>query len=133
MTVRNVRLGHRDVQYPSNLLGELRASNNLLNDVPALRARLQEDGYLLLRNFIKRDTVLQARRILRSFRPDLVLGDGQDILGQHGDVREFARGERSAVRFLEDGPGAVDRVRTECLHAAHGLVGVELRPLVRHA
>ncbi|WP_256217439.1 phytanoyl-CoA dioxygenase family protein [Paenibacillus sp. OV219] len=40
---------------------ELRSSNDLLHDVEALRKRLQEDGYLLLRDFHNREDVLRAR------------------------------------------------------------------------
>ena len=54
-----IRFGFRDMEYPSPELGELRDSRDLLGDVPALRARMQEDGYLLLRGLIDRDKVLQ--------------------------------------------------------------------------
>jgi ectoine hydroxylase-related dioxygenase (phytanoyl-CoA dioxygenase family) len=57
-----IRFGYRNVTFPSADLGELRDSSGLLADVPALQARMAEDGYLLLRGLIDRDTVLQARR-----------------------------------------------------------------------
>lgn len=44
--------------------GELRDSNDLLGNVTALKQRMQEDGYLLLRDFLDRDRVLAARREL---------------------------------------------------------------------
>ena len=50
-------------QNPS-AFGELRDSNALLDDVQALHARYQEDGYLLLRGYLDRDLVLAARREL---------------------------------------------------------------------
>ena len=53
----------RMMEYPSEL-GELRDSNALLGDVAALHARMAEDGYLLLRGFLDRDTVLEARGVL---------------------------------------------------------------------
>ena len=42
--------------------GELRESNDLLDNIPALRARMAEDGYLLLRNFLNREWVMEARK-----------------------------------------------------------------------
>ena len=45
----NYRFGYRDVEYPCESLGELRSSNDLLEDVGALHERMQADGYLLLR------------------------------------------------------------------------------------
>src|SRR5262249_10848009 len=36
--------------------------NDLLNDIPALRARMEEDGYLLIRGLHKREKVEAARR-----------------------------------------------------------------------
>lgn len=45
-------------------LGELRDSSGLLGDAAALRGRMREDGYLLLRRALGRDEVLAARREL---------------------------------------------------------------------
>lgn len=45
-------------------LGTLRPSNDLLDDPPALRQRMRQDGYLLLRDHLDRDRVLDARRVL---------------------------------------------------------------------
>jgi len=42
--------------------GELRNSNDILNDVAALRDRLQTDGYLLLRSLLDREGILAARQ-----------------------------------------------------------------------
>jgi len=44
--------------------GELRASNDILKDPAALRARMAEDGYLLLRGYLDKQVVLNARREL---------------------------------------------------------------------
>lgn len=48
----------------SSAFGELRDSSELVGNVAALRARIQEDGYLLLRRFLDRDLVLAARQEL---------------------------------------------------------------------
>jgi ectoine hydroxylase-related dioxygenase (phytanoyl-CoA dioxygenase family) len=45
-------------------LGELRDANSLLGDPEALRQRMADDGYLLLRGLVDRDKVLEARREL---------------------------------------------------------------------
>jgi hypothetical protein len=44
--------------------GELRASNDILSDTDALRGRMEEEGYLLLRGYLDREVVLNARREL---------------------------------------------------------------------
>lgn len=78
-----VRFGHRDVAFPSQDLDELRDSNHLLGDAAGLRARMDEDGYLLLRGLIQRDKVLQARRTVlehmhahQALTPDTPLLEG---------------------------------------------------------
>jgi ectoine hydroxylase-related dioxygenase (phytanoyl-CoA dioxygenase family) len=42
--------------------GELRDSNDILDDVPAQRARMAQDGYLMFREFFDPAAVLAARR-----------------------------------------------------------------------
>ncbi len=44
--------------------GELRDANDLLQDPVALRRRIEDDGYLLLRGLLDRELVLAARREL---------------------------------------------------------------------
>ena len=44
------------------LTTDLRESNDVLDDVPELRKRMAEDGYLLIRNLHGRERVLEARR-----------------------------------------------------------------------
>lgn len=63
----NVRFGYRDIAYPSTALGTLRESNALLADMPALHARMAEDGYLLLRGLIDRKKVQQARETILTY------------------------------------------------------------------
>jgi hypothetical protein len=46
--------------------GELRDANNLVEDLHALKARMEEDGYLLFRGFLDRETVLKAREEILS-------------------------------------------------------------------
>ncbi len=61
------QLGPRRVQFPSVELGELRDANESIDDVEALRERLEDDGYLLIRDLIPRDRVLGARSTVLAF------------------------------------------------------------------
>jgi hypothetical protein len=56
-----VLVGKREMELGGNL-GFLRDSNDILNDVTALRERMKEDGYLLIRGLHNREQVLTARR-----------------------------------------------------------------------
>lgn len=57
-----VTVGDRDLELGGEHLVEMRDSSALLGDPTALRDRLQEDGYLLLRGFHEPDRVRAARR-----------------------------------------------------------------------
>jgi hypothetical protein len=77
---------------------EFRESNDLLHDVPALRERMVEDGFLFFRGFFDRERVLAARRrVLRHVEklgclkpgtdPDAgVIGEGNRSLGLFRDL-----------------------------------------------
>jgi hypothetical protein len=60
--IMRVTFGPRTYDFPSDSLGELRDSNELLGDAGALRERMAEDGYLLLRQLIDPGKVAAARR-----------------------------------------------------------------------
>ncbi|SFI36880.1 Phytanoyl-CoA dioxygenase (PhyH) [Paenibacillus sp. UNC496MF] len=57
-----VKVGSRELELGGPDLTELRDSSGIGDDIEALRARLTEDGYLLLRGFHDREDVLTARR-----------------------------------------------------------------------
>jgi Phytanoyl-CoA dioxygenase (PhyH) len=57
-----LRMGKHELEFPGKYLAELREANELLPDVDALRSRMEEDGYLLIRGLFERDRVLEARR-----------------------------------------------------------------------
>lgn len=59
-----IKFGHRYLEYPSTALGELQDSSHLRHDMPALQARLAQDGFLLMRGLINREKVLQARKTI---------------------------------------------------------------------
>jgi ectoine hydroxylase-related dioxygenase (phytanoyl-CoA dioxygenase family) len=51
-----------EMDFPGEV-GELRDSNDLLGDRDALHKRIEEEGYLLLRDFIDREDVLAAKEL----------------------------------------------------------------------
>ncbi|NQX67147.1 phytanoyl-CoA dioxygenase family protein [Paenibacillus alba] len=57
----NVQIGQRSLEMGGSYLTELRSSNDIMNDTEALRERLAEDGYLLIRGLHDRNQVLSAR------------------------------------------------------------------------
>jgi len=59
-----VKFCRTEVEYPGEKLGELRDSNDLLDNTEALKARMSQDGYLLIRNFFDRETVMKAREAI---------------------------------------------------------------------
>ena len=59
-----VKFCKTEVEYPGDKLGELRDSGHLVNDIAELKARIKQDGYLLLKNFISPETVLKAREAI---------------------------------------------------------------------
>jgi ectoine hydroxylase-related dioxygenase (phytanoyl-CoA dioxygenase family) len=126
-----LKMGKRELEFPGKYLGELREANELLSDVEALRARMEEDGYLLIRGLFEREKVLAARRqmvevLLRegaldpSFPPmEAVVAPGQSGSFRGGDndlTRSPAFGEliQSAPvmnffeRFLDGEPMTYD-------------------------
>ena len=76
-----IRFGYRDMTYPGGELGTLRQSQSIQGSVPALHARLAEDGYLLLRGLIERSKVQRAREtILHHMHEQKVLTPDAPIL-----------------------------------------------------
>jgi hypothetical protein len=63
-STQTFRLCGREVALDGEQLALLRESNSILNDPAALRTRMEEDGYLLLRGILPRARVLGARRVV---------------------------------------------------------------------
>src|SRR4051794_1713332 len=57
-----VTMAKRELELGGKYLGRLREANGLLDDLPALRARMEEDGYLLVRGLHDPEKVRAARR-----------------------------------------------------------------------
>lgn len=62
-----LRLGTQELEFPSAKITELRESQTLLGDIPALNNRMAEDGYLFLRGLLGRDKVLRARETVLKY------------------------------------------------------------------
>ncbi|MBM3213973.1 phytanoyl-CoA dioxygenase family protein [Candidatus Poribacteria bacterium] len=58
-----LRMGNRELELGGKYLGSLRESNDVVGDPSALRARLEEDGYLLIRRLHDPAKVQAARRV----------------------------------------------------------------------
>lgn len=57
-------MNQKEMELGGKYLGWLREANNLLGDREALRARMEEDGYLLIRGLHNPERVMDARRFL---------------------------------------------------------------------
>jgi hypothetical protein len=79
-----VKMGNRELELGSTLLGELRDCNSIMDDPEALRQRMAEDGYLLIRELHPRERVLQARRTILEF----IQAEGNVIDTTRGDLMD---------------------------------------------
>ena len=75
-----VRFGPRDLEFPGDNLGRMRASRPD-DPVESLRERMSGDGYLWLRDTLPRADVLAARQvILEHMAAREVLSPGEPVL-----------------------------------------------------
>ncbi|XP_045196303.1 uncharacterized protein LOC123551431 isoform X3 [Mercenaria mercenaria] len=75
MDVKTIKLGTREVEFPSDKLQPLEACNHLLGDRDALWKELNEKGYLYVKGLHDRNEVLEARRSVLQYI--LSEGDGK--------------------------------------------------------
>jgi hypothetical protein len=61
-----IKFGKSELEFPGADMKELRASNDIMEDISELRKRLFEDGYLLLRDFLEPEKVVSARKKILS-------------------------------------------------------------------
>lgn len=63
MVTTSIRLAslRHELDLSPAAFGELRESNDILDDPVALRQRMRADGYIFLRDYLHRDEVLEAR------------------------------------------------------------------------
>jgi hypothetical protein len=74
-------------------LTELRSSNDIRNDMEALRARMDEDGYVLIRGFHNREKVLKAREQVL----EKIQGMGKLVPGSDLDDGLIAEGQKGVM------------------------------------
>ncbi|MGH7142825.1 MAG: phytanoyl-CoA dioxygenase family protein [Planctomycetota bacterium] len=80
-TTLSLKMGQREMDLGGKYLGRLRESTDLLGDIPALHARIAEDGYLLLRGLHNKKKVLDARRqILEKIEAKGGIQEGTDLM-----------------------------------------------------
>ena len=58
------QMNGRGFAFPGDTVSELRDCNDLAGDFEALRVRVEDDGYLLIRGFADREAVLDTRRAI---------------------------------------------------------------------
>jgi hypothetical protein len=101
-------MGQRELELGGRYLGTLRDSTGLLPNVAALRERMDEDGYLLLRGFHDPEQVLAARRhVLERLAengqldPERPLMDAVPAAGARGAFLGGSKAITRAAPFLE--------------------------------
>jgi hypothetical protein len=114
--------------------GELRDANGLLGDPSALRQRMADDGYLLLRGYLDRDLVLASRRELAQKLLDVGLIDPSRPLidaiysGSNARLAEIDR--KAFAKDLRTGPALREVVQRGRMIQFFGeFLGGEVRSL----
>jgi hypothetical protein len=92
--MKNIQFCKEEYPYPSDRLGKMRDSNNLLGDANALKARIQEDGYLFFRGLIDRNAVVKARMKILQFI------DSKGKLAPGTDITEGIQGENGGANLM---------------------------------
>jgi hypothetical protein len=103
--------GEHPIDMSPETFGELRESNDILDDAAALSGRMRSDGYLFLRGVLDVSTLLNARRaILELLSGEGLIDnasplmDGVAARGARGNFRpEFATGNPAVEQLLYDG------------------------------
>lgn len=74
-------MGIREMELGSEQLTELKDSNDILDNRQALRDRLADQGYLLIRGLYEREVVLNARRVVcKNLKEGGQLKEGTDVM-----------------------------------------------------
>src|SRR2546428_4461992 len=117
--IMTLSMARREIELPGKYLGELREANEILSDVEALRGRMEEEGYLLLRGLFERERVLEARRQLvevlageDALDPDHPPMEAVGAPGQRGGFRGGANDPTPSPAFRAPGRS---QARSGCL------------------
>ena len=100
-----VKMGKRDLELCGKYIGFLREANDLLDDPTALHARMEEDGYLLIRGLHEPSRVGEARRIvLENLNANGQLDPSyprEEGVAAHGARGHFLGGRKELTRVPE--------------------------------
>jgi ectoine hydroxylase-related dioxygenase (phytanoyl-CoA dioxygenase family) len=101
-----VKMGEKDLELHGPYLTELRDSNDILDDPASLRERIKEDGYLLIRDFHKRDKVMASRQSFLQkiadqgkLAPDTPIEEA--IIGPNNKAANFHGSHQHPQAFLD--------------------------------
>lgn len=84
--------------FPGPVVGELEESSSNLGNVPALRERVETEGYLLIRDLIPRAKVLEARRIvLESLHREGLLKPHTELMDGFVNPEAIGKGKGDAI------------------------------------
>ena len=134
-----VNIGESEFEVGSADLGELRESNDVLDDLDALRERFDQDGYLLIRQLQKSETVMQARLAFLEYLDelgcldpaaplvdgviDMSKGPRGGFLSQTGANLTVGAPDDSGTRPVDDGSALAYSPRMTNLVESRELVG----------
>lgn len=103
----------RELDTSPEAFGMLRRSNDIVEDPEALRARIEEDGYLYLPGCLNRDEIIEARAVVTErMAAEGLLDPAHPVLdailkpgvGNPYFKPELARDNPALMRVLYDGP-----------------------------
>ena len=101
-------MGKHDLEMGERYLDELRDSTADRKDMPALRSRLQDEGYLLIRGLHDRQKVREARRVVlenleqaEQLAPGASLMDGVIAEGKRGKFYGGSKAVTHTPEFLD--------------------------------
>ncbi|MEM0912407.1 MAG: phytanoyl-CoA dioxygenase family protein [Pseudomonadota bacterium] len=104
---RQLTVNKYPIDMSSHAFGELRESSDCLSHPEQLRARMQEDGYIFLRNYLNKQTVLNARKDVLQQLSNLSLIDNTVPMDEARGVKsksfkklDFDKKQLPAVRDL---------------------------------
>ena len=103
-----VRMSGKELVFGETIFSP-RESNDLLADTEALRQRMEEDGYLIIRNFHNREDIMKARKeIIDHMESQGVLAEGSTL--EDAIIGEKNRSTRFKDSLIKTWPGFLNIV-----------------------
>ena len=127
-TASRVTIGNQELDLPGEYLDFLDDSTHLLDDADALRAAMEEKGYLLLRGVLDRDLVLEARRqLLEVLAEEGALDPNAPLMD--AVCKDDKGGFRGGSNRLTEAPAFVELVQSgNLIKFFEKFLGGEVRP-----